>query len=233
MAVDDAVLDPRTENGRIPGRSEKPLGEGVSGGIGLPAEIRGMSFEEFLDSFGENDHVEWVGGEVIRMSPATDRHQDLLRFLFTLLNHHVEAHELGWLRSAPFVMWLDGPNRGREPDILFVTEEHRGRVKDTILDGPADLAVEIVSRDSVGRDRGEKFVEYEAAGVREYWLIDPLREQTEFYRLEDGRYRLVPPDADGWYRSTALEGFRLRPDWLWREPLPKVLDAARELGLLG
>lgn len=222
MAVDDIVLDPEVAG-------EQPRGEEVAPG---PHVVGRMSFEEFMTRFDEDDHVEWVGGEVIRMSPATDRHQDLLRFLVSLLNHHVEAHESGWLRSAPFVMWLDGPNRGREPDILFVAEERRNLVKTARLDGPADLIVEIVSRESVGRDRGEKFVEYEAAGVREYWLVDPLREQAEFYRLVDGRYRLTPPDADGWYHSTVLKGFRLRPDWLWREPLPKVLDAAREMGLL-
>lgn len=223
MAVDDVVLDPEVAGEQRPGEEAAP---------GAPHVVGRMSFEEFMTRFDEDDHVEWVGGEVIRISPATDRHQDLLRFLFSLLNHHVEAHELGWLRSAPFVMWLDGPNRGREPDILFVIEERRSLVKNARLDGPADLIVEIVSRESVGRDRGEKFVEYEAAGVREYWLIDPLREQAEFYRLENGRYRLIPPDADGWFHSTVLEGFRLRPDWLWREPLPKVLDTAREMGLL-
>ncbi|MEJ7756097.1 MAG: Uma2 family endonuclease [Nocardioidaceae bacterium] len=54
----------------------------------------------------------------------------------------------------------------------------------TYLDGAADLAIEIISPESIGRDRGEKFVEYEAAGIREYWLIDPERRQAEFYRLE-------------------------------------------------
>lgn len=37
---------------------------------------------------------------------------------------------------------------------------------------------------------------------------------------------------DGTYHSRTVAGFRLRPDWLWAEPLPKVLDVARELGLL-
>ena len=56
---------------------------------------------------------------------------------------------------------------------------------------------------------------------------------TAFYQLgDDGHYRLVPPDADGSYHSRALAGFRLRPDWLWQEPLPKVLNVARELGFL-
>ena len=92
----------------------------------------------------------------------------------------------------------------------------------------------IITSDSIARDRGDKFVEYEAGSVTEYWLIDPLRQQAEFYQLAaDGRYRLVLPDAGGTYHSRVVSGFRLRPAWLWAEPLPKVLDVARELGLLG
>jgi Uma2 family endonuclease len=191
-----------------------------------------VSFEAFLDWADENTWAEWVDGEVIVMVPASNQHQILVRFLLSLLNLYVEAHDLGWLIAAPFLMRLS-PVVACEPDLLYVTNQHRDRVKETYLDGPADLAIEIVSPDSIARDRGEKFVEYEAAGVSEYWLIDPLRQQAEFYQLaDDGRYRLVLPDADGSYHSRVLTGFRLRPAWLWSEPLPKVLDVARELGLL-
>lgn len=131
-------------------------------------------------------------------------------------------------------MRLPAPiSTGREPDLLLVTREHRDRLHPTCLDGPADLAIEIVSPESVSRDRGEKFVEYEQAGVREYWLIDPDRRQAEFYRVgEDGRYQLALGGAEGTYASAVLAGFELPLPWLWREPLPSVEDALRHLGLL-
>jgi Uma2 family endonuclease len=95
------------------------------------------------------------------------------------------------------------------------------------------LVIEIVSPESVGRDRGEKFVEYEAGGVREYWLIDPDRQQAEFYQLDEtGRYHLAAIDKDGRFHSTVLPNFWLQVDWLWQEPLPKVLEVAGKLGLL-
>jgi Uma2 family endonuclease len=106
---------------------------------------------------------------------------------------------------------------------------HADRLRHTHLDGPADLGVEIVSPDSIERDRGEKFVEYEAAGIPEYWLVDPLRAEALFYRLgQDGRYHRGPIDADGWYRSTVLAGFRLQVAWLWQEPLPSVEDVVAQ-----
>lgn len=89
------------------------------------------------------------------------------------------------------------------------------------FDGAPDVVVEIVWPDSRVRDRGEKFYEYEAAGVREYWLVDPDRQQAGFYRLDErGRYRMVVPDSQGVFRSEAVPGFWLSIEWLWQDPLP-------------
>ncbi|MDQ3665490.1 MAG: Uma2 family endonuclease [Acidobacteriota bacterium] len=99
---------------------------------------------------------------------------------------------------------------GREPDILFIANDHLERLKDTHLAGAADVVVEVISPESLVRDRGEKFYEYEKGVVGEYWLIDPLRQLAEFYRLDDGVYRLAPVDEDGIYRSAILPGLWLR-----------------------
>jgi Uma2 family endonuclease len=203
--------------------------------IKMPAKptTEKLTFEEFLATLDEDTWAEWVDGEVIMLSPASDRHQDIADFLIAILRLYVESRELGWVRSAPFLMRLPDVPSAREPDILFVRAERMSRVTPTHLDGPADLVIEIISPESISRDRGDKFIEYEAAGVAEYWLIDPERQQAEFYRLgEDGRYHATLPDAAGVYRSEVLTGFWLRPDWLWRESLPPVLEVVRELGIV-
>jgi Uma2 family endonuclease len=69
-----------------------------------------------------------------------------------------------------------------------------------------------------------------AAGIPEYWLIDPLRREAALHRRDsDGRYRLAPPDADGVYRSPALAGFPLSLAWLWQRPLPNPTIILRQL----
>jgi hypothetical protein len=74
-------------------------------------------------------------------------------------------------------------------------------------------------------------VEYEAAGIPEYWLIDPVRLEAVFYQLgEDGHYHAGSIDQDGIYRSAVLAGFWLRVAWLWQQPLPPVLDVAAQIG---
>jgi hypothetical protein len=92
-------------------------------------------------------------------------------------------------------------------------------------------SVYVASSESGERERGKKF-EYEAGGVREYWLIDPDRQQAEFYRLMEGRYRLVYPDSEGLYRSEVLPGFWLEVEWLWQEPLPPILEILGKLRLV-
>ena len=194
--------------------------------------LRKMTYEEFLAWADEDTLAEWVNGEVIMYSPASDRHQDIARFLTTVLSVFVETRNLGVIRPAPFQIKLGSDLPGREPDLLFVAVDHLDRLKETCLDGPADLVVEIVSPESAGRDRGDKFYEYARAGVPEYWLIDPEMEWAEFYQLEKGRYRVAFSGKEGRYEALVLPGFWLRVEWLWLEPLPKVLDVLRELGVI-
>jgi len=188
-----------------------------------------MTWDEFLEWCDEDTHAEWVAGEVVVHSPVNDRHQDLCGFLEAVLRIYAESRRLGVVRSGPFQMKIGEVSR--QPDVMFIAAEHRDRIKELYLDGPADLVVEIVSPDSVGRDRGEKYYEYESAGVPEYWLIDPQRQQAEFYQLgDDGRYRLVQPDAEGRYWSSVLPEFWVRVDWLWADSLPPVEEVLFEIG---
>jgi Uma2 family endonuclease len=192
-----------------------------------------LSYEEFLSWCDEDTWAEWVDGEVVMVTPVSLRHQDLAGWLEAILRSYCQDRGLGVVISAPFQMHLLTPPRGREPDLLFVAREHRDRLKETYLEGPADLVVEIVSPESWLRDRGEKFAEYEMAGVHEYWLLDPERRRSDWYRLDaEGRFRLSEPDAEGIYRSEVIPGFWLRVEWLWQEPLPPVLEILRALGVV-
>lgn len=198
-----------------------------------PAPPLRMTFEEFLEWTDEHTFAEWVDGEVIVMSPVSVTHQDIADFLAALLRLFAEAKGLGRVLTAPFLMKLDIRPSGREPDIVFVANGNIERLKRVFLDGPADVAVEVISPDSQTRDRGDKFYEYEKAGVGEYWLIDPARKQAEFYRLgSNGIYSAVTIGDDGLFHSEVIEGLWLKVDWLWEDPLPTLMSVLKEWDLV-
>lgn len=192
-----------------------------------------ISFEAFIATVAEDARVEWVNGEIVEMSPVTDRRAEITVFLTTLLNLFAKKRKLGRVVHAPFYMRA-GPEAGaREPDVLFVRTENLGRIEKTYLNGPADLVVEVISPDSRGRDRGEKFYEYETGGVGEYWIVDPLRNRVEAYRLGGSGYDPIAPDEDGRLWSKVMDGMWIDPAWLRSEPLPDewwVLE--KEWGLI-
>ncbi|HET6230877.1 MAG TPA: Uma2 family endonuclease [Longimicrobiaceae bacterium] len=190
-----------------------------------------ISWEDFLATASEDVRAEWVDGEVVPMSPVSERHARITVFLTTLMNLLAQRRKLGTVLHAPF--YMKTAQAGREPDILFIAAQNGGRIKPTFLDGPADLVVEVVSPESRTRDRDEKRREYERAGVREFWLIDPLVHSAELYRLADGgRFDVVPADAEGRLHSRVMEGFWLDAEWLWAEPLPDAWDVLAEWGLM-
>ena len=176
--------------------------------------------------------VEWVDGRVIQKMPENTLHDVLRNWLMVVLGLFVRGRRLGQVYGPELTMRLpQGPTR-RCPDVLFVSSANAGRVGATMVDGPADLIIEVVSPDSVGRDYREKFLEYEAAGVPEYWIADPLSERLEPYRLGgDGAYELIPPNADGRVHSTAVPGFSLRPADLFADDRPEELALLAELGV--
>lgn len=198
-----------------------------------PEQTTPMTYEAFLDWSGnEGARGEWVNGEVIVFMPPTILHADLAGFLYTLLSLFARRRGLGRLFVEQVEMKLPGTSASRRPDVLFVAQAHLARLTPFRLNGPADLVVEIVSDDSVTRDRVDKFREYEAAGVPEYWLHDlrPGQRRSDFYRLTaNGRYETIDPDPAGRVHSAVLSGFWLRPSWLLEGPLPDPLACLREI----
>ncbi|MCS6829126.1 MAG: Uma2 family endonuclease [bacterium] len=190
-----------------------------------------ISYEQFLEWLDEDTWAEWVDGEVELMSPVSLEHDRVYGFLFAILRIFVSTYGLGTVHSEPFQMKTGRDLPGRSPDILFVSKQNQHRLQTTYLDGPADLVVEIVSPDSEERDRVTKFAEYERGGVREYWLVDPQKQEAEFYALgEEGKYLSLAKGGSGEFRSVVLEGFWLRIEWLW-DP-PKEIAVLKDWGML-
>jgi Uma2 family endonuclease len=165
---------------------------------------------------------EWVEGVVIDVSPVAKIHERLTRYLNYLLDTYFEASPVATAYSAPFVMQVESTNSRREPDIQIILNTNPGQQDEMAVIGPADICIEIVSKESISRDYSDKFSEYQEAGVREYWIIDPLRKVVDFHRLDEtGAYTQQLPDAEGNYQTPLLPKFIFHVPTLWLDPLPK------------
>lgn len=188
-----------------------------------------MTYQQYLTELSEDVHAEWVNGETILFMPPKPEHQRVVSFLLTVIRLFVEHFNLGEILTAPVEMKPTPYSNSREPDLLFVARENLERFGDARLEGPADLVVEIISPESENRDTVDKLREYEAEGIREYWIVDSRagKERALFYVLDNnGRYRRVTPDRNGVYNSTVLAGFWLNTKWLWADPQPSALEAS-------
>ena len=193
-----------------------------------PGEIVAFDVDEetYMRDYAESFY-EWVEGVVIEMSPVSSKHDDLTRYLDRLLSAYLESTGKGILKAAPFVMKLE---TRREPDLQIILNENRAKLTETFTNGAADIAIEIVSPGSVTTDYGEKFKEYEAGGVREYWIIDPTRKTTTFYRLNgNGTYHAVALSADFHYTTTLLPKFKLYTPTLWQDELPDIITVVQSI----
>lgn len=141
------------------------------------------------------------------------------------MSYFVSSKKLGKVLLAGVPMYINDDTPAREPDIMVVLNKNIERIKRNRIEGPADIAMEIVSPGSERADRADKLVEYEMIGVPEYWLIDPIRKEAVVYVLSNvGHYHPQPLDASLRLQSAVLKGFVLDPAILWRDELPEGID---------
>jgi Uma2 family endonuclease len=182
-----------------------------------------VSAEDYMARYAEH-HYEWVKGVAIRMAPITLRHALLVDYLRDVFGVYFSLHPIGRVLGEPFVMVLETSESRREPDVQVILNMNPGQLTETAMIGPADICIEVVSPESGSRDYGEKFVEYEEAGVKEYWIIDSVRETCTFYRLQPtAHYAPVQPDEQGVYQTPLLPRLKIAVPVLMQEKLPDVV----------
>lgn len=140
--------------------------------------------QEFYDWLTDDVKAEFINGEVIMHSPVKRRHLRASKRLFRLLQDYVETKDLGEVDIEKAMVSLT--RNDYEPDICFWRKAVADQFDDDTMQHPApDLVVEILSKGTAKRDRGVKFEDYAAHGVREYWLVDPARQTVEQFRLDE------------------------------------------------
>ena len=136
----------------------------------------------------DGQRYETVDGVLYTVPPSpTEWHQRSAgRFIYYLLAH-VELAGRGRVYHAPFDVELTSKTV-LQPDVLVLLNESCGKITSSHITGAPDLVVEVLSPGTAQYDWQQKYDAYAQAGVREYWIGDPINHTLEVLVLENGEY---------------------------------------------
>lgn len=139
----------------------------------------------------EDVRAELIEGNLIYNQAAPSRiHQTILGELYTVINNYIKSKN-GFCRvyPAPFAVKLKKDRQTIvEPDISVICD--RNKLTDRGCTGAPDWIIEIVSPGNSSHDYILKLNLYASAGVREYWIVDPHREQIFVYHLDQEAFEV-------------------------------------------
>ena len=175
----------------------------------LPTEKQHFTYEDY---YAWNDGKRWelIAGEAYLMEPApTFGHQGISGNLFSQIYNFLRGKPER-VYAAPCDVRLNADTDDDmvvQPDLIVVCDT-------SIIDGKSckgapDMAIEIPSPSTVGRDRVKKFRLYQKAGVREYWIVDPDSKTVTAHYLENGKYTTAAYGEEDTAPIHVLEGCQI------------------------
>jgi len=137
-------------------------------------------------SLPDGHRAELIDGQIYDMAPPSRRHQEILSFMHAAIYNYITQNG-GKCKvyPAPFAVFLNADAFTYiEPDLSVVCDSDK--LDDKGCKGAPDWIIEIVSPSSKSMDYYTKLSLYRAAGVREYWIVDPLKQTILVYDMEHG-----------------------------------------------
>lgn len=162
--------------------------------MALPAKKERYSYADVL-AWDENERIELIDGAAVLMAPPSRVHQEVCMELSRQLANFLEGKKCR-VYPAPFGVRLFEKEGDRpedvdtmvEPDISVVCDQNK--LDAAGCKGAPDLVIEVLSPSSLRHDRLVKLELYQRAGVREYWVADPVNNAVQVFLLDGGLLRL-------------------------------------------
>jgi Uma2 family endonuclease len=143
---------------------------------------------EVFEMLPEGTLCQLINNQIIMSPAATPKHQSLSKKIFQAIERKVQLMDLGETFYSPIDVYLNNAN-AYQPDITFVAKARLDIINwDKGIMGAPDLVVEILSKGNKKYDKVDKKKVYEAAGVREYWLVDYKTKWCEGFELVNGKF---------------------------------------------
>ncbi len=175
---------------------------------------------KILPNYSYEDYILWEGrwelidGIPYAMSPSpTPKHQRISSQLQYLLIDALNSANCEDCKVYDFLDYKTSEHTVVQPDILIVCNE----IKKKYLDFPPSLVVEILSPSTAMKDRNNKFSIYQSQGINYYLMVDPEKEETEIYQLQDEKYALLDNSTNNVDLDLATGcNIQLNLDLIWK-----------------
>lgn len=175
--------------------------------------------QDFYAWVTEDVKAEFINGEIVIHSPVKKRHWNVTDLLSRLLSVYASLKKLGRVGTEKIMIALT--RNDYEPDLCFFSKEKADQFEDDQVLFPApDFVVEILSRKTAAHDRNTKKDDYAQHGVREYWIVDPVKRRIEQYILPSTGRQYFPAKVHQYgqlVESVAVPGFAILVEAIFEE----------------
>ena len=139
---------------------------------------------DYIYSLPEGQRAELIDGVIYDMAPPNRLHQKLVMNLSAEIRNYIKKNNGSCeVYPAPFAVFLNKDDKTYvEPDISVICD--KSKLDDRGCNGAPDWITEIASPSTKRTDYGVKLFKYRSAGVREYWIVNPLTKTVNVYDLE-------------------------------------------------
>ena len=136
---------------------------------------------EDIYNLPDGQRAELIDGNLYNMAPPTRQHQQIILYLARKISDYIDEKKGSCeVDLAPFAVFLNEDNRNYvEPDISVICDKNK--LTDKGCNGAPDWIIEVVSPGSQRMDCMIKLFKYRTAGVKEYWIVDPLKKLVTVY----------------------------------------------------
>ena len=150
----------------------------------MPLPKEHISTIDDIYALPDGERAELIKGQIYYMAPPGRKHQKILSFLFTEISLYIRKKKGSCeVYPAPFAVFLNEENNTYvEPDISVICDKNK--LDDKGCHGAPDWVIEIVSPSSKRMDYYTKLTLYKDAEVRDYWIVDPMKQVIVVYNLE-------------------------------------------------
>lgn len=136
----------------------------------------------------EDIRAELIDGQFYYQAAPSRIHQKILNAVNNTIYNYIKAKGGSCeVYPSPFAVKLFNDRKTIvEPDISVICD--RDKLTDKGCTGAPDWIIEIISPGNSSHDYIRKLNLYADAGVREYWIVNPMQESIYVYHLEESKF---------------------------------------------